>query len=260
MSTKGNYQGLSLLGGVGVLLYLAHRVGKSGYPSGGFNNGDELPVVPSRTISAQVGALAQRQGQGDVWLGETAVLPGSVPEYVVILDLVDDTKIPGLDNFQTPVARPYALPGRSLADLAWMGPREGGVIQHQAIGGITSKSAFFKAAELIEGMVWKDSPVIDLYEPGLRVSEGRTQVVPSAAQGGPERRYRLNLVALPARQGMILPPDPRRGGLPFSPLFLTFEIYGDFGLARLAYAQALRAIQGIAQGNIRVPMSRRRLR
>ena len=255
MSNNENLRGLSILGLVGVLLYAARKTGQ-GYKYGGFNDGDELPLVPVREMSAQIALLAQRQGQGDLWLGETTALAGYTPEYLVVLDLVDDTKVQSLDDFQTPITRPYTAGNIGMPPA----PDMRGVLKHEIVGGIKSKSAFFRAVEGISSVIWKDGVVLDMVEPGLTVGANspRTQIVPSRG-GGSTSRYRLNLVALPAQRGMMLPPP-----LPFSPLFMTFEVYGDLGVAQIAYRQALEYLKNNTNPNVRVAMmmrgNRRRLR
>ena len=83
MDAKTDKQGLLLLGLVGGLLLAAKKVGQ-GYKYGGFNEEDDSLLPVSAQISSQVALLAQRQGQGDVWLGEEVVMGGFNPEYIIV--------------------------------------------------------------------------------------------------------------------------------------------------------------------------------
>ena len=210
---------------------------------GSFNDDDE-PMLPATTgYQDRIQEMIVAEGQNP-FLDQAKPFGIDRPEYTLMYDLIDSYEVP-LPDF--PVTTPDFTQGiTNVAEIMRMtraNPR--GILAHNAVGYIDSKSKFFQAVNMMTPMIPGDQTIIDLGEP-------QAQRMLATNQTGLGRvrkpRYRINLVALASQNGRpIMAPV-----LPFSNLFHTFGAYNQRVAAEMAYEQGLRALENFVGGNARM--------
>ena len=204
-----------------------------------------LPATTEYEDSIQAMIVSQRDNP---FLDQAKPFGIDHPEYTLMYDLIDSYEIP-LPDF--PVTTPEFTQGitniQEIVRLTRMNPR--GIIAHNMVGYIDSKSKFFQAVNMMAPLIPGDRTIIDLGEP-----QPQRMLATANTDLGRMRkpRYRINLVALASQNGRpIMAPV-----LPFSNLFHTFGAYNQRVSAQMAYDEGLRALENLIGGNPRM----RRLR
>lgn len=289
---ENNYSGLSVLGA--LFAGLAAVKMKSG--SGSFNDDDEdgiVEIVPMQNNNQdnQQAAIMRRmqadlavanemneRAQFDPFLGQYVddhVRRTMSPEYKIQFDLIDETGIPIPEEMITTPERPWGPKdlGRMRREYR---PNMSSILRSESMGMCHGKPAFFMGVAAIKPLIEKDAVIIDVdpvepdgFEGGVIIQQNNFGIMRGNHYAvGPnlnpnQGRYRINLVGHPSQHGRVL---SGMEVVPFSPLFYTFEIYGDKRWAMDCFNMAmdklneLFARQGIGMNqrrNLGGPVGRR---
>jgi len=252
MSNKINKGAVGILGVLGAALAAVyhHENKSSNIGFGSFNDDEDEPMLPATTgYHNRIQEMIVAEGENP-FLDQEKPFGITHPEYTLMYDLIDSYEIP-LPDF--PVTTPDFTQGitniSELMRLTRANPR--GILAHNMVGYIDSKSKFFQAVNLMTPMIPGDQRIIDLESP----EEQRMLATNQTGLGRLRKpRYRINLVALASQGGSpIMAPV-----LPFSNLFHTFGAYEQRVSAEMAYREGLRALENFVGGNARMRMLGRR--